>query len=170
MVILGLLWIPIIRHMPGTLYSYLQSVQSYIAPPIFAVFFLGVFSKRINAYGCMTGLVVGFILGMLRLVAEIANNAGYAPTLFSEGSLALWYATTPFTFMCIYLTVICVAVIVAASLMTPKPREERLVGLTYSTSTAEQRQITRSSWNWLDVVLTCGLLCIILSIYVYFSG
>jgi SSS family solute:Na+ symporter len=93
MVILGLLWIPIIRHMPLTLYGYLQSVQAYIAPPIFAVFFLGVFYKRVNVYGCMAGLVGGFILGMLRLVAEVMNNLGRAPDLFAEGSRALWFAT-----------------------------------------------------------------------------
>ncbi|MCL2005220.1 MAG: sodium:solute symporter, partial [Planctomycetaceae bacterium] len=49
MVILSLLWVPIIQHMPGSLYGYLQSVQAYIAPPIFAVFFLGIFYKRVNA-------------------------------------------------------------------------------------------------------------------------
>ncbi|MDR3196917.1 MAG: sodium:solute symporter [Planctomycetaceae bacterium] len=170
MVILGLLWIPVIRHMPGTLYGYLQSVQAYIAPPIFAVFFLGVFFKRINAYGCMTGLVTGFILGMLRLVAEIAYNSGYAPELFSDGGFLQWFATASFTFVCIYLTLICSLLIVTVSLLTPKPREEQLAGLTYATSTKEHHRLTRESWNWLDVVLTCGLLVIIIAIYIYFTG
>ncbi len=170
MVVLGLLWIPIIKHMPGTLYGYLQSVQAYIAPPIFAVFFLGVFFKRINAYGCMTGLIVGFVLGMLRLAAEIMNNTGAAPNLFVDGSFAHLFATTSFTFVCIYLTVICSVLIVLVSLVTPKPREEQLVGLTYGTSTETQRKETRDSWNWLDVALTGGLLAIILGIYIYFTG
>ncbi|GHT17260.1 hypothetical protein FACS1894189_2820 [Planctomycetales bacterium] len=169
MVILGLLWIPIIQHMPGTLYGYLQSVQSYVAPPIFAVFFLGVFIKRVNVWGCMAGLITGFVLGMLRLGLEIARNSGYASDFFA-GNFITWFTTTPFTFMCIYLTVICAAVIVLVSLVTPKPSEDQLVGLTYSTSTAEQQQVTRSSWNWIDVVLTGGLLVIILSIYIYFTG
>ena len=170
MVALGLLWIPIIRHMPGTLYGYLQSVQAYIAPPIFAVFFLGVFFKRINAYGCMTGLIAGFCLGMLRLTAEIMNNTGFLPGLFTDGSLALWFATTSFTFVCIYLTVICAVLIVAVSLVTPKPNDEQLVGLTYGTSTEEQRRVTRESWGMLDVVLTVGLVVIIIGIYAYFTG
>ena len=33
-VILGILWIPLMKYISGTLYQYLQSVQSYIAPPI----------------------------------------------------------------------------------------------------------------------------------------
>ncbi|MGL4595552.1 MAG: sodium:solute symporter [Thermoguttaceae bacterium] len=169
-VILGLLWIPIIRHMPGTLYGYLQSVQAYIAPPIFAVFFLGVFFKRINAYGCMTGLIVGFLLGMLRLAAEILNNTGAAANVFVEGSFAHWFATTSFTFVCIYLTIACSALIVAVSLVTPKPKDEQLIGLTYATSTPQQRSETRASWNAIDVVLTCGLIVIILGVYIYFTG
>ncbi|HID23005.1 MAG TPA: Na+/glucose cotransporter, partial [Planctomycetaceae bacterium] len=45
MVLIGLAWVPVIRGARG-LYDYLQGVQGYLAPPIFVVFFLGVFSKR----------------------------------------------------------------------------------------------------------------------------
>jgi len=166
MVILGLFWIPIIRHMPMTLYGYLQSVQAYIAPPIFAVFFLGVFYRRVNVYGCMTGLIAGFILGMCRLVIEIMHGV----TPLAENTFLHWFATTSFTFVCIYLTVICSALIVLVSLMTPKPRPEQLQGITYGSATPEQRQETRASWNSLDVILTAGLLVIIIAIYAYFTG
>ena len=44
MVLIGLLWIPVIQGSRG-LYEYLQGVQGYLAPPIFTVFFLGVFWK-----------------------------------------------------------------------------------------------------------------------------
>jgi SSS family solute:Na+ symporter len=170
MVILGLLWIPIIRYMPMTLYGYLQSVQAYIAPPIFAAFFLGVFYKRVNLDGCMTGLIAGFILGMLRLVAEVMNNTGAAPELFTEGSLALWFATTSFTFVCIYLTLICGLLIILVSLATPKPRPEQLQAITYGNATPEQLRETRASWTALDVVTTIGLIAVIIAIYVYFTG
>ena len=166
MVILSLLWIPIIRHMPGTLYGYLQSVQAYIAPPIFAVFFLGVFYRRVNIFGCMTGLIAGFILGMCRLAIEITH--GIAP--FADNSFLHWFATTSFTFVCIYLTAICCVLIVGVSLITPKPRPEQLHGITYGSATPEQRLETRKSWNSLDVILSVGLLIIILSIYMCFTG
>jgi len=42
MVLIGLAWIPVIKGSKG-LYDYLQSVQGYLAPPIFVVFFLGIF-------------------------------------------------------------------------------------------------------------------------------
>src|SRR5690625_7214932 len=47
-VVLGILWIPVMANISGVLYEYLQSVQSYIAPPITAVFILGIFVRRIN--------------------------------------------------------------------------------------------------------------------------
>jgi SSS family solute:Na+ symporter len=166
MVIIGIVWIPVISFMPGTLYGYLQSVQAYIAPPIAAVFFLGVFYRRVNAYGCMTGLIAGFILGMCRLVIEIIN--GISP--FAEGTFLQWFATTSFTFVAIYLTVICCALIVGVSLLTPKPRPEQLQGITYGSATAEQRRETHESWTALDVILTAGLVAIIICIYVYFTG
>ena len=47
-VIIGIAWIPIMANISGVLYEYLQKVQSYIAPPITAIFLLGIFYKRIN--------------------------------------------------------------------------------------------------------------------------
>ncbi len=166
MVVLGLVWIPTITLMKGSLYNYLQSVQSYMAPPIFAVFFVGVFSKRVNGPGCLAALIVGFILGMGRLACEITD--GIRP--FADGTFLKWFATTSYTFMCIYLTVVCVVLMFIVSLMTKKPTPEQLVGLTYSTATAEQKAITRQSWNWIDVAASVGLVAIILVVYMYFVG
>jgi SSS family solute:Na+ symporter len=69
MVLIGLAWIPVIKGGKG-LYDYLQGVQAYLAPPIFVVFFLGVFSKRLNAKGCLWALIVGFVLGLFRLAVD----------------------------------------------------------------------------------------------------
>ena len=69
MVLIGLAWIPVIRGGKG-LYDYLQGVQAYLAPPIFVVFFLGVFSKRVNAKGCLAALITGFGLGIFRLAVD----------------------------------------------------------------------------------------------------
>src|SRR5271166_3604228 len=68
-VVLGLAWIPVIRGAHG-LYGYLQAVQSYLAPPIFVVFFMGVFWRRANARGCFWALVAGFALGAMRMLID----------------------------------------------------------------------------------------------------
>src|SRR5690606_34708441 len=68
---LGLLWIPVMKVISGGgLYQYLQSVQGYLAPPITAVFLLGLFWKRLNARGAVWALAGGFVLGMLKLTCQ----------------------------------------------------------------------------------------------------
>jgi len=64
-VILGILWIPVMKSIGKVLYEYLQDVQSLLAPGIAAVFLLGVLSKRTTPSAGFIGLVVGFVLGML---------------------------------------------------------------------------------------------------------
>lgn len=76
----GILWIPIMKAISEKstgLYDYLQNVQGFLAPPITAVFLLGLFHKRINGHGAFWGLVVGFILGMTKLTLQtlVRSNA-----------------------------------------------------------------------------------------------
>jgi len=73
-VVLGMVWIPMMKGISPILYQYLQSVQSYLAPPIASVFLLGVFFKRINGTGALTTMVVGFIIGLLRIFLELINK------------------------------------------------------------------------------------------------
>jgi SSS family solute:Na+ symporter len=165
MVALGLMWIPLMGRAKG-LYVYLQSVQTYLAPPIFAVFFLGVFFKRINGKGCMVGLVGGFLLGMARLTLEIMKERGN----LTQGTVLYQIAAFNYLYLGIILFAIAVVAIVVTSLLTAPPREEQLVGLTYSTVTAAQRAETRASWNKWDVITTAGVLALILAMYSYFNG
>ncbi len=66
-VLLGLVWIPIMKSIGSVLYDYLQKVQSLIAPAIAAVFLLGVFNKRITPKAGQWGLLIGALIGFLRL-------------------------------------------------------------------------------------------------------
>jgi SSS family solute:Na+ symporter len=163
MVLLSIAWVPLIDGISGTLYKYLQSVQAYIAPPIFAVFFLGIFFKRVNASGALAGLVGGFALGMARLAAEL-NRVSLAGT-FLEG-----FATLNFLHFCVFLLVVSVAIVVGVSSLTPPPAEQKLSGLTYATVTAVDREKSRASWSAIDVFNTTVVLLIIAAIYVYFTG
>jgi SSS family solute:Na+ symporter len=171
MVLIGLLWIPVIQGGRG-LYDYLQGVQGYLAPPIFTVFFFGVFHKRLNAKGALAGLVVGFLLGAFRLAVDtpvslqIAGLAqGYTPGSF------LWIVNNIyFQYYSLFIFVVSAVVVVVVSYLTPAPAEERLVGLTFATVTAEQRQQSRRSWTRTDVIMSAVVLLAILANYLYFRG
>jgi SSS family solute:Na+ symporter len=161
---LGLLWIPFMKLISGQIYQYLQSVQAYISPPITAVFLLGVFWKRINAQGAMTTLATGFLLGMLRLVAELFKSR-----LAPDGWL-YDYATINFLHFSIALFLICCATLVLVSLATPIQPLSQLNNLTFQTVPANPLAKGNQRVQALHVGLSLLILGIIAAVWAYFSG
>lgn len=164
-VICGIIWIPIMKAMAGGgIYKYLQSVQGYLAPPITAVFLLGLFFKRINAKGAKVGLIAGFILGMGKLGIE----AYVSQTGATEGLLAD-FAGFNFLYYSGVLLLISIVIIIAASLSAPAQDEETLAGLTFGSLSVEDKKEIRESWTKFDVILTGVVLTMVIGVYVYFS-
>lgn len=169
MVIIGLFWIEVIRGADG-LYNYLQSIQGYLAPPIFVVFFFGIFWKRLNAKGCISALVVGFILGLFRMAVDTPLTLGLLENGYAEGSF-LWIVNNIyFQYFSVLITLISILVMVGVSYATQEPDYVKIKGLTYGNVTPEQRRETRESWDWKDVLGTCIVLGMILAAYIYFNG
>jgi SSS family solute:Na+ symporter len=163
-VVLGMVWIPLMESLSkSSLYDYLQSVQSYLAPPIAAVFLLGVFFKRLNAQGAYSAMVAGFIVGLLKLTLELFRNQ------LPQGGILHQFATINFLYFCIYLFLFSIVIMVVVSLLTPKPRPEQIIGLTFATTVAEDKAASRASWNKWDVVLSLIVVAIIVGIFIYFS-
>jgi len=167
MVIIGLLWIPVIQGARG-LYDYLQGIQAYLAPPIFVVFFFGVFMKRLNGPGCLATLVTGFIMGLFRLIVDTPVKLGGAA--YADGSF-LWVVNNIFfQYYSLLITVVCILVFIIVSYATKQPDYAKIGGLTYSTLTAEDRKAMRATWTTKDVVLSLLLIALIIAIYSYFTG
>ena len=165
-VALGIVWIPVMPLISqGGLYQYLQSVQGYLAPPITAVFLLGLFFKRINAKGAVTGLSVGFVLGMAKLVIQALVGGG---TITSPQWLVA-IGEYNFLFASGWLLGVSVAIVVFVSLFTDAPDEEKIAGLTFATVSAKHKEENRASWNKWDVIGTALVLGLVLAMYLYFS-
>ena len=162
-VLLGMAWIPLMGKVDDGLYNYLQSVQSYLAPPIAAVFLLGVFFKRLNAQGAYSSMVIGFILGMAKLTLQIFQDD------LTPDSLIHQFATMNYLYFCIYLFIFSIAILVTVSLLTPAPTEDKTAGLTFSTTVAADKAASRASWNGWDVALSLLVVGIIVCIMLYFS-
>jgi SSS family solute:Na+ symporter len=168
MVLVGLLWIPVIKGGKG-LYDYLQGVQSYLAPPIAVVFFLGVFNKRLNVKGCLAALVTGFILGLFRMAIDTPVKLIEGFT-YAKGSF-LWIINNIFfQYYSLMIFLISIAVMVVVSYLTEAPAYEKISGLTYGTVTEEHKRSSRSSWTFRDVAVSGLVLMLILGAYLYFSG
>jgi len=168
MVLIGLAWIPVIQGGKG-LYDYLQGVQAYLAPPIFVVFFLGVFSKRLNAKGALWALIVGFALGLFRLAVDTPVKL-MDDFAYTEGSLFWIVNNTFFQYYSILILLVCMAVMYVVSYTSEKPDYAKIAGLTYGTVTAEDRAESRASWNQWDVIASAAVLVAILAAYLYFVG
>lgn len=165
LVVLGLLWIPMMQFISGQLYQYLQSVQAYISPPIAAVFLIGIFWRRVNARGAMAALIVGFVVGMSRLAAELMKS-----------ELSGWlyvFADINFLHFAIFLFVICVLVLVFVSFTGPQPPAEQLAGLTFATAGPESeipRMRKHRLWKRHDLWLSLGLIACVAAVWLYFTG
>ena len=168
MVLIGILWIPVIRGGKG-LYDYLQGMQAYLAPPIFVVFFFGVFWKRLNAKGCMAALITGFAMGILRLFIDTPVKLG-SGFHYAQGTF-LWVMNNIFfQYYSLLIFLVSAAVMVIVSYMSKAPSMGTITGLTYGTVTEEHKRESRSSWDARDVVSSVLVLLLILAAYLYFVG
>jgi len=171
MVLVALAWIPVIKGAQG-LYIYLQAVQGYLAPPIFVVFFFGVFFKRMNAKGALWAMIVGFALGTFRMLVDTPVSLGLRSLQngYQPGSF-LWIVNNIyFQYFSVLITIVSAIVMVVVSHMTAEPDYERIRNLTFETTTGEDRANTRASWSWREVAGSALVLVCILGAYLYFRG
>lgn len=176
MVLIGLAWIPVIQGARG-LYEYLQGVQAYLAPPIFVVFFLGVFWKRLNGPGCLAALVVGFLMGLFRLAVDtpialklFGVDASEQAVEYDVGSFFWIVNKTYFQYYSLLIFIVSIVSMVVVSYLTAAPSEDKISGLTYGTLTDEHRRETRESWGAADVFASAAVLVAIIAAYLYFRG
>ncbi len=162
MVVLGLAWIPFMDQISGQLFVYLQSVQGYIAPPIAAVFLVGIMWRRVNAKGAIASLITGFVLGMSRLVAELNKEA-------LDGFLYT-FADINFLHFAFDLFLVCTAVLIGVSLMTDAPSDEKVKDLTFATTDESTALKSDPAWKQKDVWAAITLLVIVTCVWLYFTG
>ncbi len=168
-VILGILWIPIMRSMGDVLYKYLQEVQSVLAPGIAAAFLLGICWKRTTAQGGMWALISGLIIGLTRLGAKIYyENVAFASGSADSSLFQYLFYDVNWLFFCGWMLVFCLLVAIVVSMFTKAPEPARIQGLVFGTSTPEQRAATRASWNAWDITHSVIILGITVAFYIYF--
>ena len=169
-VILGIIWIPIMEKIGGgVMYQYLQNVQSYIAPPVTAVFLLGIIWKRVNAEAAITTLLAGLILLIVRLGSEIY----YQPMIASGqviDNFMFAFATVNFSHMAILMFIFSIVLCITVSILTSPPDYSKISGLSYGTLTANHRKENSESYDTVDVILSIILIIIVVSILSYFTA
>jgi SSS family solute:Na+ symporter len=168
MVLIAMAWIPVVKGSTG-LYNYLQAVQGYLAPPIFVVFFFGVFWKRLNAQGCLWAMIIGFLMGVFRMAVDTPVSLGMHQG-YAEGSF-LWIVNNiNFQYFSILITIVSAIVMIGVSYMTAAPDYTRITNLSFGTRTDEHISATALSWDWRDITASVFVLVVIAFGYLYFVG
>jgi len=186
----GICWVLVIKALSSNLYTYLQSVQSYLSPAIVVLFALGVFWKRANAKGALIAFVFGVIGGFSRLAADIymrgydslvlglkrqlfagqitqaAYDAAIAPIKAENGFIfTLWNIN--WLYYCQILFVLTALIMVVVSLATKAP-DPKTVRFTWYGATPEEKAATRASWGAIDVVLSIVAVLFVIAFYITF--
>jgi len=171
MVVVALAWIPVIKGASG-LYTYLQAVQGYLAPPIFVVFFFGVFFKRLNAAGALWAMIVGFALGIFRMLVDtpVTLGLGGLANGYPQGSFLWIMNNIYFQYFSVLITIVSAIVMVVVSHLTAEPDYVKIQNLTFETTTGQDRANTRASWSWKEVAGSGLVLVCIFGAYLYFRG
>ena len=163
-VLLGLAWMPIMMNM-GNLYSYLQDIQSLIAPAMVAVFTLGIFSKKITPKSGEWGLIGGFIIGMLRLVTNVVTDSGKAVMEGAFWENTTWFWQTNWLIFEYWLLVFIVVLMVVVSCFTPAPSKAQVEAITF---TSDFKKSIRESWGIWDILGTLLVIGLCATFYWYF--
>uniref|UniRef100_A0A5F9D4E9 Sodium/mannose cotransporter SLC5A10 n=1 Tax=Oryctolagus cuniculus TaxID=9986 RepID=A0A5F9D4E9_RABIT len=170
-------WIPVLQGSNGgQLFIYMQSVTSSLAPPVTAVFTLGIFWQRANEQGAFWGLLAGLAVGATRLVLEFLHPA---PPCGAADTRPAVLSQLHYLHFAVALFVLTGAVAVAGSLLTPPPRRHQIENLTWWTLTrdlslgakAGDGQTPQRYTFWARV---CGfnailLMCVNIFFYAYFA-
>ncbi|MBT4916549.1 MAG: sodium/solute symporter [Formosa sp.] len=169
-VVLGIIWIPIMEKIGGgVMYQYLQNVQSYIAPPVTAVFLLGIIWKRVNSQAAITTLLAGLVLLIMRLGSEIYFQS---EIISNQTVNSVWFtfATINFSHMAIFMFVFSVMLCISISLLTTAPNYKTIIGLSYGTLSDKQKLDNKNSYDRIDVVLSVLLVLLVIGILSYFTS
>jgi solute:Na+ symporter, SSS family len=174
-VILGLVWIPIMKSIGSVLYEYLQNVQSLIAPAIAAVFLVGVFNRKITPKAGEWGLLIGALIGLFRLCLMIFDPGTHfnvaAQKLITDPKLHTGiFAILKINWIhfCIGLFFFTMLLMVVISIFTPKAGEQQLQGITYFSQSPEQVLETRNSWSAIDILTSLVVVAVCVVFYIYF--
>ncbi|KAJ6653394.1 hypothetical protein lerEdw1_009295 [Lerista edwardsae] len=132
-------WIPVVQAAQGgQLFDYMQSISSYLSPPIAAIFLLGVFVKRVNEQGAFWGLVVGLAVGMARMIPEFVYGTGSC--LFPSSCPRL-ICGIHYLYFAVILFLVTAATVMGVSLCTPPIPDKNLHRLVFSLRHSKEERI-----------------------------
>ncbi|XP_031207297.1 sodium/glucose cotransporter 5 isoform X1 [Mastomys coucha] len=170
-------WIPVLQGSnSGQLFIYMQSVTSSLAPPVTAIFILGIFWRRANEQGAFWGLMAGLLVGALRLVLEFLHPE---PPCGQIDTRPAPLRSLHYLHFAIALFLLTCAVMAAGSLLSPPPQQRQIENLTWWTlapnwslrtkTSDDQTPQKRAFWTRVCNFNAILLMCVNIFFYAYFA-
>src|SRR5580704_9624514 len=125
-----------------------------------------------NAQGALWAMIVGFALGIFRMLVDTPITLGVAGFQdgYPQGSF-LWIVNNIyFQYFSVLITLVSAIVMVTVSYATAEPKYAAIKNLTFETTTAEDKVSSRASWDWREVSASALVILCILGAYLYFRG
>uniref|UniRef100_A0A8C5ZTK0 Sodium/glucose cotransporter 1 n=1 Tax=Marmota marmota marmota TaxID=9994 RepID=A0A8C5ZTK0_MARMA len=139
LIAISIAWVPIVQSaQSGQLFDYIQSITSYLGPPIAAVFLLAVFWKRITEPGAFWGLILGFLIGISRMITEFAYGTG---SCVEPSNCPTIICGVHYLYFAIILFVISIITIMVISLFTKPIPDVHLYRLCWSLRNSTEERI-----------------------------
>uniref|UniRef100_A0A8C2AY17 Solute carrier family 5 member 9 n=1 Tax=Cyprinus carpio TaxID=7962 RepID=A0A8C2AY17_CYPCA len=139
LVALSIVWIPVIQTAnSGQLFDYIQSITSYLAPPITTVFIMAIFWGRVNEQGAFWGLMVGLVVGTVRMVMEFVYSI---PSCGEKDLRPALLKDVHYLYFALILLALTALIITAVSLCTAPIPEQHLVRLTWWTRHSKKERV-----------------------------
>uniref|UniRef100_A0A8C1YAY1 Solute carrier family 5 member 9 n=2 Tax=Cyprinus carpio TaxID=7962 RepID=A0A8C1YAY1_CYPCA len=139
LVALSIVWIPVIQTAnSGQLFDYIQSITSYLAPPITTVFIMAIFWGQVNEQGAFWGLMVGLVVGTVRMVMEFVYSI---PSCGEKDLRPALLKDVHYLYFALILLALTALIITAVSLCTAPIPEQHLVRLTWWTRHSKEQRV-----------------------------
>ena len=186
-VVVGILWVLVMKSLGRNLYEYLQSVQGYMSPAIAVLFVLGIFWKRATATAAFWAFLVGAFGGFFRLALDLlisrpvndlgallkthaitaAEHADKLAAIQEKWGILFTLQDFHYLYFAEGLLALTLLLVFVISALTKAPAPET-VRYTYYGSTAEEKAATRASWNGWDVFHSAVIVFIVVAFYIFF--
>ncbi|XP_038187933.1 sodium/glucose cotransporter 1-like isoform X2 [Arvicola amphibius] len=136
---ISIAWVPIVQSaQSGQLFDYIQSITSYLGPPIAAVFLLAIFCKRVNEPGAFWGLILGLLIGLSRMITEFAYGTG---SCMEPTNCPTIICGVHYLYFAIILFAITLVVVLAISFLTKPIPDVHLYRLCWSLRDSKEERI-----------------------------
>ncbi|CAL8076725.1 unnamed protein product [Calicophoron daubneyi] len=130
LILISVAWIPVVKS-SSELFHYIQSVTSYLSPPVCAVFLLAIFWTRCNELGAFWALIVGLVIGLIRFAWESVYPRSACGAAREHTTAEMMISSVHYLHFSVILFLICCAVAYVVSLVSQPLPESHTNGLTF---------------------------------------